>query len=222
MRKLSVAIAFSVVLMCPPARAADRIQVVNEGGIRDAWTLPVGAKLAMPGYPAQYAAKPAQACVAIGYLIHADGHTSDFALLRAWSASEPPQRQRDAYWGAFAGAASSALSQWRFQPRPEVATPRPVYSVATFVFATAAPLELRKRCAIPNLTQRIVELKQDVRSRRRIAANSVFDRLDIDPNLEVFYRDQQYERDAGKREYEPKLPPPPPAPPPQPNPPAGG
>ena len=60
-------------LLAASANAGDRIRVANEGGIRDAWTLPAGAKLAVPAYPAAFAASPAEACVAIGYLIHAEG-----------------------------------------------------------------------------------------------------------------------------------------------------
>lgn len=54
-------------LLCAPVCAADMIRVVDEGGIRDEWTLPPGYKLALPGYPAQYADRQAEACVAIGY-----------------------------------------------------------------------------------------------------------------------------------------------------------
>ena len=38
-----------------PAMASERIRIVNEGGIQDEWTLPPGAKLAVPGYPAEHA-----------------------------------------------------------------------------------------------------------------------------------------------------------------------
>ena len=197
-------------LLAASANAGDRIRVANEGGIRDAWTLPAGAKLAVPAYPAAFAASPAEACVAIGYLIHADGHTSDFALLKAWGAQEPGQR-REAYWGEFAGAAASALAQWRFVPKPEIGSPRPVYTVATFVFASADARETRKRCIIPNLAMHLIELRQGGRARRRMTDNSLFERLDIDPALEA--RDRGGEQRRTQDAQPEPLPPPPPSPP---------
>ena len=197
-------------LLAASANAGDRIRVANEGGIRDAWTLPAGAKLAVPAYPAAFAASPAEACVAIGYLIHADGHTSDFALLKAWGAQEPGQR-REAYWGEFAGAAASALAQWRFVPKPEIGSPRPVYTVATFVFASADARETRKRGIIPNLAMHLIELRQGGRARRRMTDNSLFERLDIDPALEA--RDRGGEQRRTQDAQPEPLPPPPPSPP---------
>ena len=202
------------------AAAGDKIRVANEGGIRDAWTLAPGAKLPVPAYPVEYAASQSETCVAIGYLLKPDGSTSDFALLKAWGANEPKQ-ERDAYWAAFANAASGALARWQFEPRPEVSSPRAVYTVATFVFGSANVQETRKRCGIPNLAMHILELRQNTKARRRMSGNTVFDQLDIDPSLEARYRDEQYKRDALRQER-PEPPPPTPPPTPPPNPPSGG
>lgn len=158
--------------------AAENIRVVNEGGIRDEWTLPPGYKLAMPVYPVSYASQPAEVCVAVGYLINPDGTTSDFALLKSWTSADVPKSNQE-YWSAFAQAAAQALQQWRFQPRPEVTTPRPVYTVATMMFA-AASSNLRSRCAISDLTVRLRELRQDNNARRKMDFG-LFDRLELDP-----------------------------------------
>lgn len=205
------------------AMAEDKIRVVNEGGIRDEWTLAPGTKLPVPAYPAAYAASQADTCVAIGYLLNTDGTTSDFALLKAWSAGEPA-RERDAFWAAFAQDASAALAHWKFMPRPEVKAPRQVYTVATFLFASPTPVETRKRCAIPNLGLRLVELRNDTKAKRRMAGNALFDRLEIDPLLEQRYRDQQRQQENAMRRSEPppSMPPPNPNPNPSPQPPSGG
>lgn len=219
-RRLSFALL--MLAICTLAQAGNKIGIVNEGGIRDAWMLAPGAKLPAPAYPEAYAANQAEACVAIGYLLNADGTTSDFAMLNAWSAAEP-KRDRDAYWTAFAQDASNALALWKFLPRPEVASPKPVYTVATFLFASANPAELRKRCAIPNLGMRLVELRHDSRLARRMASQDVFARLDIDPMMETRYREQERQRNDALRSRD-KIPPPqtPSPPPPQPSPPPGG
>lgn len=175
---------------CAPVLGADKIRVVNEGGIRDEWTLPAGVQLPIPTYPSAYAAERVEACVAIGYLVNPDGTTSDFALLKAWSSRNSSGRSAQEYWSAFAQAGAQALSQWRFEPRPEVATARPVYTVATLLFAAKSP-HLRDRCAISDLAARLREFRGDPGSRRKMDLN-LYDRLDVDP--------LRYERDEQGRD----------------------
>lgn len=182
--------ALLMALSCAPAFAADMIRVVNEGGIRDEWTLPAGYQLALPAYPAEHAATQAEACVAIGYLINPDGSTSDFALLKSWTSANVLTRSDEEYWSAFAHASAQALSQWRFQPRPEVRAARPVFTVATLLFAAKSP-QLRSRCAIPDLAARVRELRKDRGARRKMDVD-LYDRLDVDP--------LRYERDEQGRE----------------------
>jgi len=203
----------------PLAHAQDMVRVADEGGIRDEWTLSPGAKLLVPAYPPELASDQVEACVAIGYLVNPDGRTSDFALLKAWSARKPAQ-ERERYWSAFARVASTALSQWSFAPKAGVEVARPVYTVGTFVFASPNMAESRKRCAIPNLSLHLLEIKRDTRSSRRKNALQVLDRLDIDPLLEARYRDSEYRYDTRLPRNGPELPAP--IPKPSPVPPSGG
>lgn len=203
----------------PNARAADKIPVVDEGDIGKTWTLQPGRKLAVLGYPPGYGDHQEEVCLAVGYLINPDGQTSDLALLKSWSSGEP-RRNSSQYWGAFAGVASAELSQWRFVPNPKVGAPRAVYTVATFVFASPSVLESSKRCAIPNLVQRILELKQNTRARRKMTSTGVFTQLDLDPTLEAGYQNSGSAR-FRPVDLPPSLPQPPRSPPPS-NPPSGG
>ena len=177
----------SMALWCAPALATDMIRVVNEGGIRDEWTLPAGYKLALPAYPAEHAGQQAEACVAIGYLINPDGSTSDFALLKGWTSAKVPSGSSREYWSAFAQASAQAMSQWRFQPRPEVQTPRPVFTAATLLFAAQTP-QLRAQCAIPDLAAKLRELRASSGSRRQMHVD-LYDRLNMDPLR--YQRDEQ-------------------------------
>ena len=200
------------------AAASDRIRIADEGSIRDQWTLASGTQLAAPAYPAEYAAEPEQVCVAIGYLLGADGHTSDFALLKSWSSGDQ-SGANTRFWGAFAGAASQALAQWHFTPKEGVGTPSPVYTVATFVFGPPGATGVRERCAVGNLTNRLLELRYDDRAGRRMS-RGIFSRLDIDPNVEERFRQARLMRHEDRtRERMPALPPPssttPPPPPSQ-------
>jgi hypothetical protein len=166
-----------------PVAAADRIPVADEGAIGDRWSAVPGTVFA-PAYPGAYAAEKEQVCVVIGYLLNADGHTSDFSLLKSWS-SGSNSRSRTGFWETFAGDSSRALSLWKFTARPGVASPQPVYTAATFVFGPGNPAETKAHCAVPDLAQRLAELRNDARA-RRLMSGGIFSRLDIDPAVERF------------------------------------
>ena len=178
----------AVAALALPVAAADRIPVVDEGAIGDRWNAVPGTLFA-PAYPEAYAAGKEQVCVVIGYLLNADGHTSDFALLKSWS-SGSNARSRTGFWEAFAGDASRALSMWKFAAKPGVASPRPVYTAATFVFGPGSPGETKAHCAIPDLAERLAELRYDTRA-SRLMAGGIFSRLDIDPAIEQRLRQRQ-------------------------------
>lgn len=151
---VSMLVAFSLCALAAVAHAEDRVRIVNEGGIRDQWMLADGVKLAAPGYPAAFAERGDNVCVAIGYAIKPDGTTSDFAVLKNWSSSAGEKEPVDGFWEAFAQAGAGALSQWKFKPRPEVGTPQQTYTVATMHFmgkeATDVAM-LRSHCSISDL-----------------------------------------------------------------------
>ena len=171
-------------LACATGRAADRIPVANEGGIRDRWMLADGVTLAAPVYPQEFVRRGDEVCVAVGYLIHPDGSTSDYALVKAWSSAGATSEPAPGYWSAFAEAAADALKQWRFKPRPEVTAPTPVYTVGTFVFGMrGARNELRQRCVVPNLANRLRELKAGARR------NAMLESLDLSPSADAYQRD---------------------------------
>ena len=178
-RPLLLAAMAAIVL---PVSAVERIPIADEGAITDRWSAVPGTLFA-PAYPEAYAAEQEQVCVAIGYLLNADGRTSDFSLLKSWS-SGSNARSRNEFWEAFATDASRALSMWQFRPKPGVASPQPVYTVATFVFGPGTPAETKAHCAIPDLTQRLVDLRYDSRA-SRLMAGGIFGRLDIDPTVEM-------------------------------------
>jgi hypothetical protein len=146
--------AFSLCALAAVAHAGDRVRIVNEGGIREQWMLADGIKLAAPGYPAAFAERGDNVCVAIGYAIKPDGTTSDFVALKNWSSSTGDKEPAEGFWDAFAQAGAGALSQWKFKPRPEVTKPQPTYTVATMHFmgkeATDAGV-LRSHCSISDL-----------------------------------------------------------------------
>ena len=184
MGSLRAAIFWLLMPACLAASAGEnRIPIVNENRIGDWWGIPAGSRLAPPAYPARYADDRAQVCMAVGYLLNADGTTSDLGVLKSWSAAEP-RRGRDKYWQAFADEAAAALLQWRFVPKPGE-QPRSVYTVATFLFAPSDADELARHCAIPSLVQHIVALGENDQVRLRMSGSDIFNRLDVSPSMEL-------------------------------------
>lgn len=173
----------ALILASVPVMAVEPIRVANEGAIKNAWTLPAGARLPTPVYPPQFSDRALEVCVGIGYLLNADGSTSDFALLKGWNSESGEREPAKGFWAAFAQASAVALQQWRFQPRPEVQRPSPVYTVATMMFgkqgATLSP-ELRRRCSIPNLAEHLAIIRADP-AKRRILDTNLFDRMLLKP-----------------------------------------
>lgn len=164
-RNMLLALTFAAFLPAQAAWASDRqIRMANEGDIRDRWQLADGATLAAPGYPAVFADRGDDVCMAIGYAINPDGTTSDFALLKAWNSSAQDQEPVAGFWNAFEQASAQALSAWRFKPRPEISTPETTYTVATMHFTgkqAADVAGLRSRCAVEDLKAFVQQQKSD-------------------------------------------------------------
>lgn len=184
----------------PAFAASDKIPIADEGRIGDQWTLVPGTQL-MPPYPEEYAKAPEEVCLVVGYLVNADGTTSDFSLLKSWT-SGSNSRTRRKFWLEFADLSSRALAQWHYAPK-DAASAKPVYTAATFVFGRPqAAMATKEHCAISDLTTRMVELRYDSRANRRMAGG-IFSRLYIDPETEEHIRRKYIaERESGNRTRE--------------------
>jgi hypothetical protein len=164
MTSRQISVALGALMALSVARAGERPPIIaNEGAIRDKWMLAPGAKIANAEYPPQFAADGADVCLALGYLIKADGSTSDFQVLKQWNSVNAESEPTEGFWQAFAQAGANALAQWRFQARPEVESPVPTWTVATLAFQAGAPTppaELRAHCAIPDLAEHMAAMKK--------------------------------------------------------------
>jgi len=128
----SALVALSLCCLAVGAHAADRSRVVNEGGIRDAWMLADGAKIAAPALTPEMKDSPASVCVALGYSINPEGKTGDFTVLKTWTSQQG--KIPEGYYDQYTTSAAGALSQWAFKPRPEVEKPQRTVTVATLTF----------------------------------------------------------------------------------------
>lgn len=135
------------------AVAADKYKIVNEGGIREDWAAADGAKFNAPGYPAAFASRGDDVCIAMGYAIKEDGTTDDFAIVKAWSSSKGDKEPETGFWQAFGQAGAAALADWKFQPRV-INGAVPTYTVATLMFqgkGSVSSADLRTHCAVSDL-----------------------------------------------------------------------
>ncbi len=152
----------------PLVHAQDAVRIANEGGIRDAWMLADGVSLAAPGYPAAFAARGDNVCLAMGYRIRPDGRTGEFVMLRGWNSSSGAKEPEAGFWDAFSQASAAALAQWKFKPRAEVSMVRPVDTVATMTFMGSKAEDatgLRGRCAVPDLVALLEDAKHKLAER---------------------------------------------------------
>lgn len=164
-----------------PAIAADKIKVLDADHLAAQWTPVPGTQL-MPPYPDEYAGNPEEVCLVVGYLVNADGHTSDFALLKSWT-SGPNERGRMRFWTSFADLASRAIAQWKYAPAGSGPS-APVYTSTTFVFGKPdAVMATRAHCLVPDLSERLAELRYDTHASRKMSGG-VFGQLDIDPYVD--------------------------------------
>jgi hypothetical protein len=200
MRSRTLILATLVAAAALPAFAADnRIPIVDEGKLGDQWTLVPGTQL-MPPYPEAYAKSPEEVCMVVGYLMNADGTTSDFSLLKSW-ASGDNSRSRKEFWSEFADLSSRALAQWRYAPG-NAASAKPVYTAATFVFGKRdAAIETKQHCEVADLGTRLAELRYNGRA-GRMMARGIYSQLAIDPGVEERMRQRSVtwreERDQGQ------------------------
>ncbi len=199
MRARTVLFTALIAVALPALAAQNRIRIADEGKIGDAWSLVPDTQL-MPPYPAAYAKSPEEVCMVVGYLVNADGSTSDFSLLKSW-ASGSNSRSRKDFWAEFADLSSRALAQWRYAPK-DAASAKPVYTAATFVFGTpGAATETKQHCEISDLGERLAELRYDGRA-GRMMARGIYSQLDIDPGVEERMRQRSItwreERDQGQ------------------------
>jgi len=132
--------------------------VVEEGRLGETWAAAAGATFPAPGYPARFAGRGDDVCLAVGYAVGRDGTTGDFAVLREWT-SAPGETQPQDYWDAFAQAAANAISQWRFAPREGI-PPRRTYTVATVAFTGRDAAGVRDNCRIDDLAHELAERQE--------------------------------------------------------------
>ena len=166
-RKIVLAVA-AVCAVAAGAVAAGRLEIVSEHRSADSWKPAVDSPRVAVGYPAAVADKGADVCVSLGFMIQADGTTSDLTGLNAWSSTAADGRLAPQAAEPFVRSAAAAVSMWKFEAVK--ARPRPIYTAATFAFEGSgklAPEAIREHCRIDNLVTFISRAQDKLRETGR-------------------------------------------------------
>lgn len=148
MKRMLMLVA-GIAFACGAAATNPAPRTVDEGKLGLTHDLAEGTPLVAPGYPAAYADRGDDVCIALGYTVQPDGSTGDFQLLQAWGSNLARMETQGRYLDAFVNAAAHAVSQWRFVPKGEAS---PVRTVATLTFNGAGSGEdVASRCRIDDL-----------------------------------------------------------------------
>lgn len=162
-----VALAVGALLAAVCASAASRVGIVSEHTLAETWIPAPDAPRVVPGYPASASESTGDVCVNIGFMIEADGKTSNFAELRSWSSATPDAAPPAKLAQPFVQSAAAAVSMWRFVPTKGKA--RPVYTSASFAFdrsRTQAAEAIRAHCRIEDLAGLIAHARSEQARRR--------------------------------------------------------
>ena len=133
------------------ASAGPRLAIVSEGAITDRWAPAPDQPTLVAGYPAGAADKSRDVCVSIGYMIGADGSTSEFSELRSWTSADGDAVPDAAQLGPFVQNAAAVVSRWKYVPLGKA---KPVYTAASFAFdgsKTQGEAAILAHCRIPDL-----------------------------------------------------------------------
>lgn len=157
---LAVAVAGAAFAGTTPA-------IISEGGANAFWRQVTPD--ALPPFPANAPDKSEDACVSIGYVIQANGTTSDFAMLKSWSSKLDKEFPAgDAYSGFSRGAVASVM-QRRYVPAQAVAAGTgvtPVFTAATFAYSQRADADLqalRAHCVVEDLPGFVAKVQDKAR-----------------------------------------------------------
>jgi hypothetical protein len=153
-------LAGALLLAAVASNAAERIDIISEGGADKYWTPPKDPLV--PAYPA-IVTENDQVCVGVGYMIESDGSTSGFVVLKSWSRTHGQGDNAAKAIEPFARNALAAVQQWKFEPAAP-GKPRRVFTARTFAFdrdAQADGAATRERCTVSNLKAFIAKAQAD-------------------------------------------------------------
>jgi len=144
------------------AGAANRVVILSEPDLGEAWAPGPEVGRYVAGYPEAASDKSLDTCVTLGYVIGADGVTSDFVELKSWSSATPNAVPDSKVIKSYVVTAAAVVAHWRYLPVGN--KPRPAFTSTTFVFEgqpaqATSSAALRERCSIGDLAAFIAQVR---------------------------------------------------------------
>jgi len=148
---------------------ANRIDIVSELEAPKVWQPDPGARQFVAGYPEAAPDKSRDVCVSIGYLIDADGKTSNFTEMSSWTGASPDGAMKQAEAAPYVQVAALVVANYKFVP---VGRAHSIYTATTFAFDGSKKLgeeAIRGQCRIADLPGLVARAKQRADSRGDLA-----------------------------------------------------
>jgi len=148
---------------------ADRIDIVSEAQANKLWLPDPNARQFVAGYPESEPDKARDVCVSIGYLIGADGRTSNFTEMKSWTNATQDGALKQEEAAPYVQVAALVVSQWKFVP---VGKPHSIYTSASFAFDGSKKLgepAILGNCRIDDLPTFVARAKAKADSRGDLA-----------------------------------------------------
>ena len=156
-------------LLAASAAVAGRITIVSENEAPKTWAPAPGTPRVVAGYPKAVADPSQDVCITIGYLIDAEGKTSNFVEMKSWTSGAGERKPEQSAIEPYVQLAAATVSLWKFAP---VGKARQIYTSSSFAFAGSKALgeeEIRTRCRIDDLPAFVAAAQRNSRDRSRIA-----------------------------------------------------
>ena len=163
----STAVAAS--LLAAGLASANRIDIVSEQQAAQSWLPDPAQQKFVAGYPSTAADPTRDVCVNVGYLINADGSTSNFTEMKTWAAGAPDGVAKPAETQPYVQVAAAVVSRWHFVP---VGKPHSIYTSASFAFDGSKKLgepAILGNCRIDDLPTFVARAKAKADSRGDLA-----------------------------------------------------
>ncbi|CAN5282809.1 hypothetical protein BH11PSE14_BH11PSE14_06660 [soil metagenome] len=164
---LVLALASVAQAKVPVRDQTDRPATVSESEAATYWQ--PKSPMTEPALPVSAPDASEDVCVSLGYMVKADGTTSDYALLRSWGSKHPRGIPDSAAYSVYSRTAVAATMQHSFTAAPSMAAkPVSIFTATTFAFPAAGGdrAAVRARCAIANLPDFVRRAQEDSYRRR--------------------------------------------------------
>lgn len=164
MNKLAL-VVLATSLAFAASASAQRVIIVSEQDVAKSWSVSPETAGFVAAYPAAVPDKSQDVCVNLGFMINADGSTSNYTLVKAWSSATADDQAVLRVTEPFVQNVAAVVQRRKFVP---AAKPRMVYTSVTMAFrgGQAGAEEIRAHCLVADLEKFVADAARTKRQRQ--------------------------------------------------------